>query len=284
MNQQRLKAINQLVLASVLWSSAGVLIKSINLNTMALSSARAGIAVLVLFIYLRRRFTLTKYHLLGALTYAANSFLFVAANKLTTSANAILLQFTAPIWVALFAVWFLKERVRRSDWVSVAVVTIGMVLFFIGDLEVGHLFGNILAVISGIAMAGFVIVAKLDPDRDPAEYVLLGNLVNFLIGLPFLAGSAGGIDLNGGLLLLVLGIFQLGLPYILYTKAIPVVSSLEAILITILEPLLNPVWVAIVTGEKPGIWAVIGGLIVLSTVIIRGVYQAKNADRDSSAN
>jgi drug/metabolite transporter (DMT)-like permease len=173
MNQQRLKAINQLVLASVLWSSAGVLIKSINLNTMALSSARAGIAVLVLFIYLRRRFTLTKYHLLGALTYAANSFLFVAANKLTTSANAILLQFTAPIWVALFAVWFLKERVRRSDWVSVAVVTIGMVLFFIGDLEVGHLFGNILAVISGIAMAGFVIVAKLDPDRDPAEYVLL---------------------------------------------------------------------------------------------------------------
>lgn len=282
MKQQRVHPIYQLIAASVLWSSAGILIKSIELNAMALSSARAGIAIIVFLLYLRRGFRITKYHLLGGITYAANSLLFVAANKLTTSANAILLQFTAPIWVALFALWFLKEKIRRSDWAAVALVTIGMVLFFLGDLEIGHLIGNILAVASGIAMAGFVIAAKLDPDRDSAEYVLIGNLINFFIGLPYLLKSGGSLDFDSGAMLVVLGIFQLGLPYILYTKAIPNVSSLEAILITILEPILNPLWVVLFTGEKPGVWALVGGLIVVTTVVIHGIYQAKAVKPDRS--
>ena len=282
MKQQRVHAIYQLIAASVLWSSAGILIKSIELNAMALSSARAGIAIIVFLLYLRRGFRITKYHLLGGIAYAANSLLFVAANKLTTSANAILLQFTAPIWVALFALWFLKEKIRRSDWAAVALVTIGMVLFFLGDLEIGHLIGNILAVASGIAMAGFVIAAKLDPDRDSAEYVLIGNLINFFIGLPYLLKSGRSLDFDSGAMLVVLGIFQLGLPYILYTKAIPNVSSLEAILITILEPILNPLWVVLFTGEKPGVWALVGGLIVVTTVVIHGIYQAKAVKPDRS--
>jgi len=276
MKQQRSQAITQLVAASVLWSSAGFLIKSTELNGLALGSARAGIAALVLMLYLRRKVHLTWYHLLGAATYAVNSFLFVLANRLTTAANAILLQFTAPVWVALFARWFLKERVRRSDWVSIAVVTVGMVLFFLGDLESGHIVGNIVALISGVGMAAFVIVAKLTPGRDAAEYVLLGNGVCFLTGLPFLLASAGSINLNSGLAIVALGVFQLGIPYILYTRAIAVVSSLEAILITILEPILNPIWVALLTGETPSLLTLVAGLIVIGTVILRGVYQARN--------
>jgi drug/metabolite transporter (DMT)-like permease len=275
MKQQRAQAIIQLVIASVLWSSAGFLIKSTELGGMALGSARAGIAILVLMLYLRRSISLTRYHLLGAVTYAVNSLFFVLANKLTTAANAILLQFTAPIWVALFARWFLKERVRRSDWVAVAIVSIGMVLFFIGDLEPGHVLGNIVALISGVGMAGFVIAAKLAPHHDPAEYVVFGNGISFLVGLPFLLASIGSINFDSGLSLLALGVFQLGIPYILYTKAIPVVSSLEAILITILEPILNPVWVSLFTGERPGVLTVVAGLIVVGTVIVRGIYQTR---------
>lgn len=275
MKQQRAQAITQLVVASVLWSSAGFLIKSTELGGMALGSARAGIAVLVLMVYLRRKFTLTWFHLIGALTYAVNSLFFVLANKLTTAANAILLQFTAPIWVALFARWMLKERVRRSDWVAIAVVTAGMVLFFLGDLEPGHVLGNIVALVSGVAMAGFVIAAKLTPGRDPAEYVVVGNGICFLVGLPFLLASAGSINLGSGLSLLALGVFQLGIPYVLYTRAIPVVSSLEAILITILEPILNPVWVGLVTGEIPSPLTLTAGLVVIGTVVVRGIYQMR---------
>ena len=131
-------------------------------------------------------------------------------------------------------------------------------------------------------MAGFVIAAKLDPDRDSAEYVLIGNLINFFIGLPYLLKSGGSLDFDSGAMLVVLGIFQLGLPYILYTKAIPNVSSLEAILITILEPILNPLWVVLFTGEKPGVWALVGGLIVVTTVVIHGIYQAKAVKPDRS--
>ena len=275
MKQQRARAITQLVAASVLWSSAGFLIKSIELSGMALGSARAGIAALVLLLYFRRRITLTRFHALGVLAFSANSLLFVLANKLTTAANAILLQFTAPVWVALFAHWFLKERVRRSDWVAIAVVTVGMVLFFLGDLEPGHIAGNVVALISGAAMAGFVIAAKLASGCDPVEYVIVGNCLNFLVGLPYLLTSVSSIDYHSGLSLLALGVFQLGIPYIFYTRAIPAVSSLEAILITILEPILNPVWVALITGEKPGVLTVMAGLLVVGTVILRGIYQAR---------
>lgn len=275
MKQPRVRAINQLIIASVLWSSAGFLIKAAHVHALAVGGARAGIAALVVLIYLRgKKFRLSKFHILGAIMYAMNSLLFVLANKLTTSSNAIFLQYTAPIWVALFSFWFLKERIHFSDWLAIGFVTVGMFLFFFGEIDAGHLIGNIVAVISGIGMAGFVIVAKLDPEADSVLYVLLGNLLCFVICLPFLVTSFPMLDFKTGLVFVILGVFQLGIPYILYAKAIPVVSPLEAILITILEPILNPIWVCLFSGEAPSLWALIGGSIVLGTVVIRGIYQS----------
>ncbi len=281
MDRNRLKAVNFLVIASILWSIAGFLIKLIDLNAMAIAGFRSGIAAIIIFMYMKMiipgkwKTKLTKIKLLGACSYAANSLLFILANKLTTSANAILLQFTAPIWVALFCSWFLKEKVRKSDWAAIFAVMFGMLLFFIGDLKTGHIIGNIISIISGIGMAGFVILAKLETEDEPVELVLIGNIINFVICLPFCFGSLSYITADSVLLLIIFGVFQLGIPYILYTEAIKHVSSLEAILITVLEPLLNPVWVYIIADEPPGILAVIGGSIVILAVLIRGIYQTK---------
>lgn len=274
MEKTRLKAINLLIATSLLWSIAGFIIKLINLNAMAISGARSGIAAIVILLYLKKpKIKLTKAKLLGSACYAANSLFFVLANKLTTSANTILLQFTAPIWVAIFSLVFLKEKVSKTDWIAIFTVFMGMTLFFLGDLQFGHVIGNIVAIISGAAMAGFVIIAKLEAKGKPVEMVLIGCVFNFTICSPFLIGTVGNIDWVTAGLLFVLGVFQLGIPYILYTKAIKYVSSLEAILITVLEPLLNPVWVFLIAGESPGYLALLGGLIVLSAVVLRGIFE-----------
>lgn len=150
---------------------------------------------------------LGKYKLLGAFFFASLLILFVTANKLTTSANAILLQFTAPIWVVLFSRWFLKEKAQKSDWNTIIVVMVGMILFFIGDLGKGNIIGNFVAVLSGIAMAGFVILLKLQANDSPVEVTLLGNILTLIIGLPFFFLSVPNWDSILGLL--ILGIFQL---------------------------------------------------------------------------
>lgn len=158
---------------------------------MAIAGARSGIATVVMFCYLRKpNVRIKKAMLFGSCSYATLLILFVTANKLTTSANAILLQFTAPIWVALFSRWFLKERIRKSDWAAIAAV-------------------------------------------------------------------------------------MLGISYILYTTAIPHVSAIEAILIPILEPLLNPIWVFWIKNEVPGHYAFWGGTIVILSIITRGIYQTR---------
>lgn len=266
----RKKAMIYLVIASVLWSIGGLFIKLVDWNPMAIAGARSGIAAVVMLIYLKKPVKgLGKIKLYGACSYASLLILFVTANKLTTSANAILLQFTAPIWVALFSGWFLKERPQKSDWAAIAVVMFGMTLFFIGDLKSGNMIGNFIAVLSGVAMAGVVICLKLQDKGSPVEITLIGNLITFIIGLPFFFLSVP--SLNSILGLLVLGVFQLGISYIFYTISIKYVSAVEAILIPIIEPLLNPVWVFIFTGESPGSYALLGGIVVIAAIIIREI-------------
>ncbi len=273
MDKNRKKAIRYLVMASVLWSIGGLFIKLIDWNPMAISGARSGIAAVVMLFYLRKpKLHFNKMMLFGAICYSSLLILFVSANKLTTSANAILLEFTSPIWVALFSWWFLKEKIQKYDWFSITFVMAGMCLFFLQDLQGGHQLGNLIAIMSGIAMAGMVIFLKLQKESSPIEMTLLGNVFTFIICLPFFFGSAPNLQSIAALL--VLGIFQLGVSYILYTKAIPHVSAIEAILISVLEPLLNPLWVFWITGELPGRYALWGGMIVIITVVARGLYQA----------
>ncbi|WP_242946261.1 DMT family transporter [Geosporobacter subterraneus] len=272
MNRQ--KAIKYMIIASILWSTGGLFIKLVDWNPMAIAGARSGIAAIVMLFYLRKpKIPMQKNMLGGALSYSALLMLFVSANKLTTSANAILLQFTAPIWVALFSSWFLKERIRKSDWAAIVLVLLGMFVFFIGDLQTGHMEGNLIAVLSGIAMAAMIIFLKLQNEGSPVEITLLGNVLTFVIALPFFFLSIP--SLKSILALLVLGVFQLGISYILYTTAILHVSAIEAILIPVIEPLLNPIWVFWFTGEMPGHHAIFGGIIVILTIIARNLYQTK---------
>ena len=203
------------------------------------------------------------------MSISATAILFVVATKNTTAANAILLQFTAPVYVALLGSGFLKEKTKPLDWATVLIVMGGKVLFFIDELSTTGFLGNIAGAASGISFAFFTIFMRMQKDGSPLESVLLGNLLTAVIGLPFLSLTLP--NTVGWLNLVVLGVVQVGIPYVLYSKAIKHATALEAVLIPILEPLLNPVWVLLMLGEVPGTWSIVGGLVVITAVVLRSI-------------
>lgn len=242
----------------------------VNWNPVAIAGSRSAIAALAMLAIIRRpRFTWSFAQIGGAVAYAATVILFVTANKLTTAANAILLQYTAPIYVALFGAWFLGERASWLDWATLAAVLGGMVLFFLDKLSVAGMLGNVVAIASGVALAGLALFLRKQKDGSPMESILLGNALTALIGLPFMLKSSPGSA--GWLGIVLLGVFQLGLPYVLYALAIKHVTAIEAVLIPVIEPILNPLWVFLVVGEAPGTLALAGGAVVLVAVTFRCV-------------
>lgn len=268
---RRRRAVSFLILVAILWSTGGFFIKFVGWNPLAIAGTRSAIAAVVMLVFRRRmHFNWGGTQLGGAVCYAGTVILFVVSNKLTTAANAILLQYTAPIYVAAFSYWFLKERITKWDMAATAITVGGMALFFLDNLSIGGFWGNIIAILSGAAFAGTILFLRRQKDQSPLESVFLGNLMTFLIGFPFMFGSSPGAV--GWLGLTFLGVFQLGCSYILYAEAIKHVTALEGILIPVLEPVLNPLWVFLLLGEKPGKWAVVGGLIILATVTARCLW------------
>lgn len=274
MNKDRLKAILYIVIAATLLSTGGIIIKFIDLPPMTIAGGRAIFSAAVVWLYVRKpKFTFSKAQVSGALCYSTMITAFVIANKLTTAANAIILQFTAPIWVAILSVWILKERIRWFDIVAIFSVAVGMVLFFLDDMSGGNWAGNMVAIGSGIALAGVTISLRFQKDEKPVETTLLGHLITAVIGIPFLIGiSYSTGDLVG---LFVLGTFQVGIAYIFYSLAVKHLTALESILIMFLEPILNPIWVFLIAGETPGPISLVGGVIVLGTVIARSLLANK---------
>lgn len=273
---KRNTAVFMLAAAAVLWSLGGFLIKSVELHPLAIAGIRSSIALLVIWGFVGKpKFTWSKAQLGGALAYAATVMLFVAANRLTTAANAIMLQFTAPIYVALLAQKFLNEKNSALDWVAIVTTFVGIAMFFVDFLSPAGMLGNVFALLSGVSFACLVICLRYQKEGSPILSILLGNALTALIGLPFVAfGPPAAAD---WLPLIVLGVVQLGIPYILYSLAIKHVSALDAILIPVLEPLLNPVWAFLQLGETPGRWALLGGFVVLTSVTLRHVCVPKEA-------
>lgn len=268
------KAILFLVITALLWSIGGLLIKLVDANPLAIAGVRSAIASVLLLAVLRKPKINGSFAQIGAaISYAALVLLFVAANKMTTSANAILLQFTAPVYVAFLGAWILREKTKLLDWITVVIVMGGMTLFFFDDLDTKGLIGNVIAAASGVVFALFTIFMRMQKNGSPLESVWLGNIITAAIGCPFLFQAMP--DSSGWLFLVMLGVFQLGLPYILYAKAIKHVTALEVILITVIEPLLNPVWVFLMLGEAPGPLALTGGVIVTVSVMVRCVLAIK---------
>ncbi len=273
MAEKRTRAILFLVLAALLWSSGGLFIKSVDWNPIAIAGLRSFIAAVVLWAFLRRpQFTWSVPQIGGAIAYSITVTLFVVSTKLTTAANAILLQYTAPVYGALLGAWFLGESTRWFDWVIIFAVIGGIGLFFLDRLSVGNIWGNVCAILSGMSFALIVLFMRKQKTGSTLEMVILGNLLTALIGLPFMFDSMPSATSWGGLIFL--GTIQLGLSYVLYSEAVKHVSAIEAILIPGIEPILNPIWVFWVLGERPGRWALIGGGIVLVSVTIRCIIAA----------
>ncbi|HEY8362168.1 MAG TPA: DMT family transporter [Tissierellaceae bacterium] len=274
---ERTKAIIYTVISAILLSSGGILLKFVNMNPMAIAGARGIIATIIVWLYLKKpKFTFSKPQIIGGICYSLMVISFVISNKLTTAANAIVLQYTAPIWVAILGAWLLKEKIHIYDWISIVVVSLGMVLFFIEDMEGGNLAGNIVAIFSGIVLAGATIAMRLQKDGSPVETTLLGHMITALVGLPFVFRA--NFTLQNIIGIVLLGVFQIGISYILYSLAIKHLKALESMLIMFLEPILNPIWVAIFYGEKPSLYSLIGGIIIIITIAVRGILASKDTE------
>lgn len=239
---------------------------------MAKAGARSAIATVIMWAWIGRpKFTWSGAQIGAALAYFGTVSLFVIANDRTTAANAIFLQYTAPIYVALLGGWFLREKTRRIDWACIGLALFGVALFFRDDFSARGLVGILVALASGVSFATMVMLLRKQKDASPESSLLLGNLITAAIGLPF--GIGHGLSGNEWTILAILGAVQLGIPYILYSIAIKRVTALEAILIPMLEPILNPVWVALAKGEVPGPWSLAGGALVLVAVLIRSLVK-----------
>jgi len=260
--------------ASVCWSFGGICIKFIPWGAMSIIGLRALFAVIVFSVYRRSlRIEFTSGNILAALCLSATTTLFVFANKLTSAAAAILLQFTAPVFIILILLVFYKKKPKISEIIAVAITIFGMLLFFADQLESGAMLGNILAIASGLTFAG-VFVCNKRKDVKPEQSLLLGFIINSLIGLPFVFFETAA-ELIPWIAVIFLGVVQVGLAYVFFSAGIKKTPVLLACLITALEPVLNPLWVALAVGEIPGKFAIFGGVVIVLTVIVYNIWTEK---------
>jgi drug/metabolite transporter (DMT)-like permease len=275
-------AIAAVALCALLWSTGGLFVKLVSWNPFALAGIRSLVGGLVILIYIRRpRFTWSFAQIAGALCYAACMIGFVTANKLTTAANAILLQYTAPLYAAIFGWIFLKEKASALDWVTIAVVVGGMTLFFMDRLSLGNMLGNVVAIASGVFFAGAIVAFRAQKNGSPLESILLSHAVTFAVSIPFLWSGWPGLAGWGGMAFL--GVFQIGISSILLSYGVKHVTALQSLLTSVLEPIFNPLWVFLAIGERPGPRALAGGAVILVAVTARSVLSLRSAVRPAGA-
>ncbi|MFY0571708.1 DMT family transporter [Archangium lansingense] len=251
-----------LLAAAVLWSTAGAAVKLSSLSAWQLASGRSLVAALVLALAIPAGRKLPSWRGLAAsVAYAATVVSFILANKLTTSANAIFLQDTAPLYVLLLSPLLLRERPSRGELAAVPVFLLGLSLFFLDQLAPGQLWGNVIALGSGVAFA-LCILGLRAVGEEGSSVLVWGNLIaGASVLFPALSGPAPtSLDIG---LLIFLGVFQLGLAYALFQRGLRETPAVEASLLILLEPVLNPVWTFLFAGERPGPWAIVGGAIIL---------------------
>lgn len=262
--------------ASVLYSIGGLCIKVIPWNGLAINGARTVIALFVIGAYLaliRHRPKLNRWVLLGAVAVCGTNSLFSVANKLTTAANTIVLQFTAPIFVILFSIFLCHKKPGKLDLAACAAVLGGIVFFFVDSLSAGGMTGNLLALCSGVAYAGVFMLNDM-PDSDAISSVFWGDVISAVVGFPFVMRET---DFSGTVMisLLVLGVFQVAIAYILMVEGLKTTPAVTASLVSGIEPVLNPILVALFYGELIGPTALVGAVIVVGSVVIYNVLLAR---------
>ena len=265
------KAIAITCFVALMWSLAGFNIKMIEWSPYAIAAGRSLVAVILLApMVLRKGFQkIDRYVIGGAICYAAFNYCFITSTTLTSSAIAIMMQYTAPIYVALLSWLFLRERVGWADIISVGFVFLGMIFFFLDSNSGGSLKGNIVSIFNGITFAGISIFLRLQKDGNPALSMYLGKVISAVAGLPIM-WNAGMPDTISLLFLLLAGLL-VAVSYTLYAKASTGLSALETVLIPIIDPVMNPVWVFLFLDERPGALTIVGAAVILVSVTIRVV-------------
>ena len=274
-----------MIATALLWSIGGIFIKLVPWHPLAIAGLRGVIGGLVMYIYLRIRGikpVFNKDTVKIAIALAGVCSTFVAANKLTTAANAIVIQYCAPVYVLLYIAFVQKKKLRPLDIAVVPITILGVSLCFIGQMGNGHLVGDIVAVISGWFFAAMFIFSDGVSDQTRASGIMQGQFLTAIIGLPVLFATRPAFTPQaiGGIL--ILGVFQIGIAYVLYSIAIKRAPLLTCSLLAVLEPLLNPVWVFLFAGENPGIWSLVGGVIVVFIITLWYVYDARHPQATSS--
>lgn len=259
-----------------LWSIAGLFIKILDWNPFLIAGMRSLIAFLFLLCIIRTFRLAWSWPLLGAaVANAATMLLFVVANKTTTAANAILLQYLCPVFTAILGRIFLKEHIRREQVLALIMTPVGLALLFSDRLSAGQLFGNILALISAVTFALTFLFTRMQKDGSPLHSLVGAHAVTALIALsaaaffplPHLnAASVGSI--------LVLGLLQIGLASVFFAYGIKRISAVSANLIALIEPVFNPVWVFLVLGELPSFRTILGGIVIISSVTAASIIGA----------
>lgn len=256
-----------ILMTALLWSTGGLLIKYIPGNAVAINGARSLIALIFFWIY--KRDIKVKFNgkiILAAFCLVLTNFLYVIANKMTTAANAIVLQYTAPIFVLIWDCIYRKMLPKKHQCLVVLMAFGGMVLFFFDQLGGGQMIGNLIAICAGVCFSGVFFINSL-PESSSEDSSMIAFGLSFLISIPFL-GDVWKMDGTGIVALVALGVFQVGLAYVLFAKGSKLTSPVSASLIGLLEAILNPVWVFLFYGEKVGKYALLGAMIIMIAVVI----------------
>lgn len=260
-----------MVICAVLWSIGGIFIKLISWSPLLIAGVRSLIAAAVVESYMFYKKTpikICKYSIGAGIGLSGCCICFVVANKLTTAANAIVLQYSAPVFILIISALIFQQKLRKKEIMAVAGTMFGIVLFFFDQLSPGNILGNFIAILAGIFLAVMFVMVGQGGNDDSIRMsgILFAHLLTAVIGIP--VGIMGTVSVSGMEIfyILILGIFQLGIPYVLYGIASRECPPLACSLIGMLEPLLNPVWVFIFAGEAPGIFALVGAIVIIGVV------------------
>ncbi|MCL2043398.1 MAG: DMT family transporter [Treponema sp.] len=282
--EHRIAGQGAIFLCALLWSTSGLFIRLVDWHPMVIAGSRSLLAALVLLALrcllpgqkaekagVRTLFKNAPKYVICGLFYTATMVSFVIANKMTASANAILLQYAAPVWAMLLAWIFLHERPRWDHWCALVMVSMGMFFVFSGGLAAGSLSGDSIALISGIAFGANTVVLRAKKDSNTADILFFSHIICFVISIPFFFLHPPSMTVNNILCMTYMGIFQLGLASALFAYGIKRIPAVQAMLTATIEPVLNPVWVLLAIGEKPQLPVIAGGSVIIAAVVFSSV-------------
>lgn len=274
-------------LCALLWSTSGLCIKLIPWPPMAIAGGRSLLAVLLFLVVRALRPPAKPFDrrsapacLAGGAAYAATMISFVIANKYSSPANVILLQYSAPVWAALLGWLLIKEKLAWKHGLALIMVLGGLLLFFKDGLAGASFFGDSLALFSGLCFGANSVFMRMQKEGNPADSMFIAHILTALCSIPFFILQPPALNLPNGLGILYMGLIQIGAASLLFSYGIKRVSAVQSMLIAAIEPVLNPLWVLIVTGERPALTALAGGGVIIAAVLVSSLPEKGRSAAD----